>query len=297
LSHFVLVGVAICVPLFARTLILRKKSMTFEALGLQPSILAALTDAGYTKPPPVQEQAIPAAIAGRTCWSPRRPVPAQHSSAVAAQTGQRRTSAAGKTPNQEMQASRARGERPRFKAAQPKMLVLTPTRELALQVTTKPTSTASTSAASAVSIPAACLTRNRCNCWPRILRSWSLPCRLIDHMESGKIDFSQLEILVLDEADRMLDMGFIDDIEKIVEATPEAARPCCSRPRWTALSATWPAASKNPLIIQMASSATSMKTSPSACTSSTTCRTRTACWTTCCATNRWIRPCVHRHQA
>ena len=47
------------------------------------------------------------------------------------------------------------------------------------------------------------------------------PGRLIDHMESGKIDFSQLEILVLDEADRMLDMGFIEDIEKIVAATPE----------------------------------------------------------------------------
>src|SRR5213079_2439698 len=46
------------------------------------------------------------------------------------------------------------------------------------------------------------------------------PGRLIDHMESGKIDFSQLEVLVLDEADRMLDMGFIDDIEKIIAATP-----------------------------------------------------------------------------
>jgi superfamily II DNA/RNA helicase len=48
------------------------------------------------------------------------------------------------------------------------------------------------------------------------------PGRLIDHMESGKIDFSQLEILVLDEADRMLDMGFIEDIEKIVAATPDS---------------------------------------------------------------------------
>jgi superfamily II DNA/RNA helicase len=48
------------------------------------------------------------------------------------------------------------------------------------------------------------------------------PGRLIDHMESGKIDFSQLQMLVLDEADRMLDMGFIDDIEKIVAATPES---------------------------------------------------------------------------
>ena len=48
------------------------------------------------------------------------------------------------------------------------------------------------------------------------------PGRLIDHMNSGKIDFSQLQILVLDEADRMLDMGFIDDIETIIAATPES---------------------------------------------------------------------------
>jgi superfamily II DNA/RNA helicase len=46
------------------------------------------------------------------------------------------------------------------------------------------------------------------------------PGRLIDHMSSGKIDFSQLQMLVLDEADRMLDMGFIEDIERIVAATP-----------------------------------------------------------------------------
>jgi superfamily II DNA/RNA helicase len=46
------------------------------------------------------------------------------------------------------------------------------------------------------------------------------PGRLIDHMSSGKIDFSQLQVLVLDEADRMLDMGFIEDIERIVAATP-----------------------------------------------------------------------------
>jgi superfamily II DNA/RNA helicase len=125
------------------------------------------------------------------------------------------------------------------------MLVLTPTRELALQVTSPPSKyTAFMRRIRAVSILGGMpypkqmqlLAKN-----PEILVA--TPGRLIDHMESGKIDFSQLEILVLDEADRMLDMGFIDDIEKIVAATPAAARPCCSRPRWMASSATWRAAS------------------------------------------------------
>jgi superfamily II DNA/RNA helicase len=83
------------------------------------------------------------------------------------------------------------------------------------------------------------------------------PGRLIDHMESGKIDFSQLQILVLDEADRMLDMGFIEDIEKIVAATPES--------RQTMLfSATLDGVvgnmakriTRDPLVIQIASSGT-----------------------------------------
>jgi Superfamily II DNA and RNA helicases len=63
------------------------------------------------------------------------------------------------------------------------------------------------------------------------------PGRLIDHLERGRIDLSQLQILVLDEADRMLDMGFIEDIETIVAATPARVKPCCSRPRSTARSA------------------------------------------------------------
>jgi len=201
--------------------------MTFEALGINTSVLKALTDAGYTKPTPVQEQAVPAAIAGKDLL-------------VSSQTGSGKTAAfmlpsltrladmpsaaAGKTPNQEMQAAKARGERPRFKAAQPKMLVLTPTRELALQVTTNTDKYAvNLRGIKAVSILGGMpypkqmqlLSRN-----PEILVA--TPGRLIDHMESGKIDFSQLQILVLDEADRMLDMGFIDDIEKIVAATPDS---------------------------------------------------------------------------
>ena len=200
--------------------------MTFEALGLNPAILKALNDAGYTKPTPVQEQAVPAAIAGQDLL-------------VSSQTGSGKTAAfmlpslhrlaeldtapAGRTPAQEAQSARARGDRPRFQPARPKMLVLTPTRELALQVTTNTTKySINLRRIKAVSILGGMpypkqmqlLAKN-----PEILVA--TPGRLIDHMESGKIDFSQLEILVLDEADRMLDMGFIDDIEKIVAATPE----------------------------------------------------------------------------
>ena len=199
--------------------------MSFEALGLHTSIVKAVSVAGYEKPTPVQEQAVPAGIAGRDML-------------VSSQTGSGKTAAfmlpalnkfanqeeapAARTSAQEAQGARARGERVRFKAAQPKMLVLTPTRELALQVTSATEQyTAFMRRIRAVSILGGMpypkqmqlLAKN-----PEILVA--TPGRLIDHMDSGKIDFSQLEILVLDEADRMLDMGFIEDIEKIVAATP-----------------------------------------------------------------------------
>ena len=199
--------------------------MSFEALGLHASIVKAVTDAGYTKPTPVQEQSVPAAIEGRDLLVSSQTgsgktaafmLPALHKFAVAEQ------SAAAKTAAQDAQSARARGERPRFKAAQPKMLVLTPTRELALQVTsatekygTQIRRIKAVSILGGMPYPKQMqlLARN-----PEILVA--TPGRLIDHMESGKIDFSELEILVLDEADRMLDMGFIDDIEKIIAATP-----------------------------------------------------------------------------
>lgn len=201
--------------------------MTFEALGLHTSILKALVEAGYTKPTPVQEQAVPAAIAGRDLL-------------VSSQTGSGKTAAfmlpvlhklasapvvpESRTPNQEAQSAKSRGERPRFRPAQPKVLVLTPTRELALQVTTATDKYGSgMRRIKAISILGGMpypkqmqlLSRN-----PEILVA--TPGRLIDHMDSGKIDFSQLQVLILDEADRMLDMGFIEDIEKIVDATPES---------------------------------------------------------------------------
>ncbi|MBC7413819.1 MAG: DEAD/DEAH box helicase, partial [Herminiimonas sp.] len=203
--------------------------MTFEALGLHASVLKALAESGYTTPTSVQAQAVPAAIAGRDLLVSSQTgsgktaafmLPALHKFALA---GDNEQPATGKTPNQEAQSARSRGDRPRFQAARPKMLVLTPTRELALQVTTATEKYGSfMRRVKAVSILGGMpypkqmqlLAKN-----PEILVA--TPGRLIDHMESGKIDFSELQILVLDEADRMLDMGFIDDIEKIVAATPE----------------------------------------------------------------------------
>ncbi len=210
-----------CAPTF-----FERRNMTFESIGLHPLVLKALNDAGYTEPTPVQQQALPAAMAGRDLL-------------VSSQTGSGKTAAfmlpslhklasapaesAGKTPNQAAQSARSRGERPRFMPARPKMLVLTPTRELALQVTTATDKYGvHVRRVKAVSILGGMpypkqmqlLARN-----PEILVA--TPGRLIDHMESGKIDFSALEILVLDEADRMLDMGFIDDIERIISKTPE----------------------------------------------------------------------------
>ena len=112
--------------------------MSFEALGLHASIVKAVTDAGYTKPTPVQEQAVPPAIAGRDLL-------------VSSQTGSGKTAAfmlpalhkladadqapAARLPTRK-RSRRAPAASVHVSAAQPKMLVLTPTRELALQVTT-----------------------------------------------------------------------------------------------------------------------------------------------------------------
>lgn len=201
--------------------------MTFEALGLHPLIQKALADIHYDKPTPVQEKAIPAGIEGKDLL-------------VSSQTGSGKTAAFmlpalhrfasvpfeksdKKTFNQKRQAARAKGEKVRYEPAHPKMLVLTPTRELAMQIVQssedysaylKHFRTVAILGGMPYPKQMQLLAKN-----PEILVA--TPGRLIDHMHSGKIRFDQLEILVLDEADRMLDMGFIDDIETIIAATPE----------------------------------------------------------------------------
>lgn len=202
--------------------VLPPSSSEFSALGLEENILRALALVGYTQPTPVQQQAIPACIAGRDLL-------------VSSQTGSGKTAAfmlpalqrIASQPSQAHPASsdkaqRVNGRRPRPAPAKPNVLVLTPTRELALQV------------AQATATYGKHLRRIECGSilggmpYPKQLAMLArmpdilvaTPGRLLDHIASGRIDLSALQMLVFDEADRMLDMGFSDDIDAILEKTP-----------------------------------------------------------------------------
>ncbi len=130
-------------------------------------------------------------------------------------------------PREPRPADGARNTRRPQPVARPTVLVLTPTRELAMQVTTAAATYGkhlerlrTVSILGGVAVWSAQLMLLAKN--PEILVA--TPGRLIDHLERGRIDLSQLQILVLDEADRVLDMGFIEDIETIVAATPATRR-------------------------------------------------------------------------
>jgi superfamily II DNA/RNA helicase len=196
---------------------------SFESLGLGADIITALTASGYQVPTPVQQRAIPAALAGRDLL-------------VSSPTGSGKTAAfmlpaierfsqlekAKAAAPREPHDPNARPARRTQPIARPSLLVLTPTRELAMQVTAAATTygkhlrrlrVVSILGGVAYGQQLMLLAKN-----PEILVA--TPGRLLDHLERGRIDLSQLQMLVLDEADRMLDMGFIDDIETIVAATP-----------------------------------------------------------------------------
>ena len=193
----------------------------FAKLGLDPAILRALAEANYNTPTPVQAQAIPAFLAGRDLL-------------VSSQTGSGKTAAfmlpaiqrisekPATTHRPTEPAKRMKGKRPRPSPAQPSLLVLTPTRELALQVTEAAAKygrhlrrIVCSSILGGMPYPKQLAMLAR---MPDILVA--TPGRLLDHIEAGRIDLSALEMLVFDEADRMLDMGFADDIDAIVAATP-----------------------------------------------------------------------------
>ena len=177
--------------------------MSFSELGLDPLILKSVLASGYENATPVQMQAIPAALTGRDLL-------------VSSHTGSGKTAAFLLPSIQRLQAE------PTVKSMGPRVLVLTPTRELALQVE----KAAMKYGNDLRRFRTACLVGGA----PYGLQLKRLsqpvdvvvatPGRLIDHLERGKIDFSRLEVLVLDEADRMLDMGFVDDIKAIAARCP-----------------------------------------------------------------------------
>ena len=210
-------------------------SIKFVDLNLDKNILSAVRSEGYESPTPIQAQAIPFALEGRDIMA-------------SAQTGSGKT-AAFLLPT--LQRLTKRSEKP---GKGPRALVLTPTRELAAQVEKNALAYAKNMRwFRTVSIVggASFGYQTRALSKPVDLIV-ATPGRLMDLMQSGKVDFDRLEVLILDEADRMLDMGFIDDIETIVEATPTD--------RQTLLfSATWDGAvgklarklTKNPEIIEV----------------------------------------------
>ena len=178
-------------------------SIKFADLNLDKNILSAVRSEGYESPTPIQAQAIPFALDGRDIMA-------------SAQTGSGKT-AAFLLPT--LQRLTKRSEKP---GKGPRALVLTPTRELAAQVEKNALAYAKNMRwFRTVSIVggASFGYQTRALSKPVDLIV-ATPGRLMDLMQSGKVDFDRLEVLILDEADRMLDMGFIDDIETIVEATP-----------------------------------------------------------------------------
>ncbi|MCE2985130.1 MAG: DEAD/DEAH box helicase [Burkholderiales bacterium] len=178
--------------------------MSFDTLGLPPALLKAIQSSGYQQPTAVQAQAIPAALQGKDLM-------------VSSSTG------SGKTAAFLLPALAKLQQATRTREKGPRILVLAPTRELALQVAK------------------ACAVYGRehkglkiCTVLGGVPYGLQLkqlrgpldvliatPGRLIDHLQSGKADLSRVDTLILDEADRMLDMGFIEDIETIAAATPK----------------------------------------------------------------------------
>ncbi|MDE3055761.1 MAG: DEAD/DEAH box helicase [Verrucomicrobiota bacterium] len=180
--------------------------MPFSFLNSVPEVLKSVVESGYVTPTPIQEAAIPKILEGQDILA-------------SAQTGSGKTAAFLLPALHKIKVTAKSG-------FGPKVLILVPTRELAMQV-----------ASQAVKyskymdrVTTVCLyggapypTQNR-----QLSRPYEIlvatPGRLIDHMERGRIDFSQVKTLVLDEADRMLDMGFVKPVEQIAAKLPEGVQ-------------------------------------------------------------------------
>jgi ATP-dependent RNA helicase RhlE len=179
--------------------------MSFSELGLTPSICLPLARLGYEQPTPIQAQAIPAVLTGTDLFA-------------RAQTGTGKTAAFGLPMIQRIMARRAGG-----RARLPRGLVLVPTRELAAQVHRSlltygaPAQIRVTAIFGGVGMGAQIQSLKH---GADIVVA--TPGRLIDHMQRRTIDLSAIEILTLDEADRMLDLGFLPALRRIIPTLPRA---------------------------------------------------------------------------
>jgi superfamily II DNA/RNA helicase len=176
----------------------------FDDFKLHPLILQAVRESGYQTPTPVQARAIPALLEGADLL-------------VSSQTGSGKTAAFMLPALHKLALPASRPGRG------PRMLVLSPTRELAAQTTAAAQKYGRhlrqinvVSVLGGMPYPL----QNRMLAKPHEILI-ATPGRLIDQMQRGRVDFSRLEMLVLDEADRMLDMGFIEAVEQITAATPK----------------------------------------------------------------------------
>jgi len=178
--------------------------MSFDTLGLSAELLRAISEQGYTEPTPVQSKAIPVILAGKDILA-------------GAQTG------TGKTAGFTLPLLQLLNAKPAGNGRRPvRALVLTPTRELAAQVG----ASVETYGRHLPLKSAVIFGGVKINPQIQKLRSGvdilvATPGRLLDHAGQKTVDLSQVEILVLDEADRMLDMGFIHDIRKVLALLPK----------------------------------------------------------------------------
>ena len=179
--------------------LLKGTILSFESLNLDPAILRAIEESGYTTPTAIQAQAIPVVTQG-------------HDMMASAQTG------TGKTAAFMLPALNLLATPHESKSRGPRILVLTPTRELAAQVNEAARKYGKFLRARTVSIVGGMPypLQNKLLSQPLDILV-ATPGRLLDHMERGRIDLSRLQMLILDEADRMLDMGFLPDVERICE--------------------------------------------------------------------------------
>ncbi len=183
------------------------ETVKFDSLGLAPELLKALTDSGYTTPTPIQAQAIPLALAGGDLMA-------------GAQTGTGKTAAFALPLLQKLLPFANNGASP---AKHPvRALILTPTRELAIQVEESVKAYAKhTPLRSLVVFGGVDIKTQTPHLKTGVEVLVATPGRLLDHIEQKTLQLNQVQILVLDEADRMLDMGFMPDLKRILALLPK----------------------------------------------------------------------------